>query len=439
MCTVDYEPRLDHEYTASVVAPTCEEEGYTLHKCKTCEDSYKDAYTSEFGHNYKTVITQEPTCEIGGYQRNECKRCGDWERGSGVTLEAKGHSDIKLEIVNGENCGICQLCRKEMFQVEWKPVVSENNSPMVYEKNQKAHIMPGLRMDIYIDNYYGYVDCEKFSISLKDSTFTKETYPTYNIDGEITGEATVHSYVNDVVEVSQDFHTNGIMVNAKEKGVAEVTLYYDGKAIGDLSINVDGYTFGEAIRRYMAGDESAADGYIYRYQVMIWDVADVLREATNPNMTNHEKVQALLDWMEENIDYDDSLTDYGGQKAWETLQLRQAICGGYAETMALFMDALDIPCYYLLNIPAYGDGHAWNMVKIDTGNGKGEQWYYIDPTWYDFDFAETVDEMNAENESPGMWGLHRATDGYMLGNAYYMHDHNCAIPIDDRYISPLYE
>lgn len=42
----------EHTYETEVVAPTCTEQGYTLHTCKGCGDSYKDTYVSALGHSY---------------------------------------------------------------------------------------------------------------------------------------------------------------------------------------------------------------------------------------------------------------------------------------------------------------------------------------------------------------------------------------------------
>ena len=42
----------EHTYKTEVVAPNCTEQGYTLHTCKGCGDSYKDTYVSALGHSY---------------------------------------------------------------------------------------------------------------------------------------------------------------------------------------------------------------------------------------------------------------------------------------------------------------------------------------------------------------------------------------------------
>ncbi|MGN1113869.1 MAG: Ig-like domain-containing protein [Oscillospiraceae bacterium] len=40
-------PATDHKYVTTVVKPTYAAQGYTLHKCSVCEDSYKDNYTTK--------------------------------------------------------------------------------------------------------------------------------------------------------------------------------------------------------------------------------------------------------------------------------------------------------------------------------------------------------------------------------------------------------
>ena len=53
-----------HKYTATVVKPTCTTDGYTLHKCSLCGDSYKDTVVKAKGHTYKNGV---------------CSVCCDWQ------------------------------------------------------------------------------------------------------------------------------------------------------------------------------------------------------------------------------------------------------------------------------------------------------------------------------------------------------------------------
>ena len=55
-----------HKYTEKVVEPTVTEQGYTLHTCSVCGDSYKDNYTDKlFGHLVNNSTLSAETIELG--------------------------------------------------------------------------------------------------------------------------------------------------------------------------------------------------------------------------------------------------------------------------------------------------------------------------------------------------------------------------------------
>lgn len=86
-----------HNYTESVVKPTCTSKGYTQHKC-SCGDSYKDAQTAALGHEYtERVIT--PTIENKGYTEHVCVLCGHSYKDS--------YTD-KLPVVESTEPTVCQ-------------------------------------------------------------------------------------------------------------------------------------------------------------------------------------------------------------------------------------------------------------------------------------------------------------------------------------------
>ena len=45
----------EHSFVKSIIAPKCEEKGYTLYKCAKCNESYTENYIDALGHNYKFV------------------------------------------------------------------------------------------------------------------------------------------------------------------------------------------------------------------------------------------------------------------------------------------------------------------------------------------------------------------------------------------------
>ena len=66
-----------HEYTETVVAPTCTESGYILHTCE-CGDTYTSNETSKSGHLYGSwETTKKPTSTETGERQCVCSRCGD--------------------------------------------------------------------------------------------------------------------------------------------------------------------------------------------------------------------------------------------------------------------------------------------------------------------------------------------------------------------------
>ena len=62
-----------HSYKAKVVAPTCEEKGYTVHTC-SCGDSYTDSEVPALGHDMHEDVTN-PGVGYEGYTFHYCSRC----------------------------------------------------------------------------------------------------------------------------------------------------------------------------------------------------------------------------------------------------------------------------------------------------------------------------------------------------------------------------
>lgn len=73
------EPVHTHSYTVTVVAPTCTEVGYTLHRC-SCGDSFRTDQTPMADHQYKQFEYLCPDPESDGFQSFRCEVCGDTYR-----------------------------------------------------------------------------------------------------------------------------------------------------------------------------------------------------------------------------------------------------------------------------------------------------------------------------------------------------------------------
>ena len=66
----------EHNYTDTVTAPTCTEQGYTTHTCNDCGHSYTDSYVPALGHSFTTYTANgDATCTQDGTKTAKCGRC----------------------------------------------------------------------------------------------------------------------------------------------------------------------------------------------------------------------------------------------------------------------------------------------------------------------------------------------------------------------------
>ena len=104
---------LGHDYTESVVAPACEEEGYTLHECARCGDSYQDTFVPAVGHAYGDWETvKEATCTTDGSQKRVCKVCGKEDIQAIAALGHKYEEVVIPPTCTGQGCTVhtCSVC-----------------------------------------------------------------------------------------------------------------------------------------------------------------------------------------------------------------------------------------------------------------------------------------------------------------------------------------
>ena len=87
-----------HVYEDTVVAPTCENNGYTIHKCTLCGYSYNDTPVNPIGHNEISDVIA-PTCTQEGYTIYTCLNCGASRQWN--STPALGHSYVN---------GTCSTC-----------------------------------------------------------------------------------------------------------------------------------------------------------------------------------------------------------------------------------------------------------------------------------------------------------------------------------------
>lgn len=103
----------------------------------------------------------------------------------------------------------------------------------------------------------------------------------------------------------------------------------------------------------------------------------IIKELITDDMDNEAKIKVIHDYIINNTKYDvarsdNKVTNYHSDTAYGALLEGYAICGGYADSMKIFLDRFDIP-----NFKVSSENHIWNAVYLNN------KWYHLDLTWDD--------------------------------------------------------
>lgn len=108
-------------------------------------------------------------------------------------------------------------------------------------------------------------------------------------------------------------------------------------------------------------------------------INDITNSIVSDDMSNYDKILAFHDYIVNNTVYDSSVSidnqSYSNTHSNTAIGLLlegKAICSGYSDTMAIFLNMNGINNYKISS-----DEHIWNLVNIDG------MWKHIDVTWDD--------------------------------------------------------
>ncbi len=109
------------------------------------------------------------------------------------------------------------------------------------------------------------------------------------------------------------------------------------------------------------------------------EINNIISKIITSDMTTKEKIIAFHDYIIDTTYYDSNYLetnlndiDNPSHKAIGPLFFGKALCGGYADVMAIFLNQLNIPNYRISS-----SNHIWNYVYLDNN------WYHLDLTWDD--------------------------------------------------------
>lgn len=113
----------------------------------------------------------------------------------------------------------------------------------------------------------------------------------------------------------------------------------------------------------------------------IKEINNKIDEIINSKLKNvtdkKEIIKVFHDYVINNSKYDSDKSDkninnYNSNIAYGPLIQGYGLCGGYTDSMAIFLDRYDIPNFKIIS-----ENHIWNAVYLDN------EWYHLDLTWDD--------------------------------------------------------
>ena len=104
---------------------------------------------------------------------------------------------------------------------------------------------------------------------------------------------------------------------------------------------------------------------------------EIIKNNIKEEMDNEAKIKTIHDYIINNTKYDidrsdNKVTKYHSDTAYGTLIEGYGICGGYADSMKIFLDIFNIPNYKISS-----ENHIWNAVYLNN------TWKHLDLTWDD--------------------------------------------------------
>lgn len=238
--------------------------------------------------------------------------------------------------------------------------------------NDKDYIIATAN-EYYLDNDYNYIKNYTDDVSNKEELLNYIYYVINTgseyADGECTKEYT--DCIKDLENIADDTDTLTIINNFVHPYNSFKTISFTYTNKGNFSLSIE---------HVYTKEEIAEINYI---------VTNKIKDLITDNMTSQDKIKTIHDYIINNTDYDELKTNnindetYKSNTAYGVLIQGYGICSGYADTMAIFLNQLDIKNYKISN-----ENHIWNLVYV---NGL---WKHLDATWDD-----PISEFNANRNT----------------------------------------
>lgn len=318
-----------HSYSETVVAPTCEEDGYTLHTC-LCGDSYKDNYVSKLGHKYKY-----------------------------------SYDNAKAEISE-----VCEKCGKNQ-------VITVERQEFYYGYNSLGNMVKTLNYrKLYID-----ILMELYNYATETRNYTEKEVTVDQVlkKVNIISELDYFSYELTQEEAQAVFHL--VYLDHPE-------LFYVSSTILTNSTNIvllldeaflDQNTI-KNVNRLIQEEFDTINTIITNRRIEL-----------NEDLSDQEVVKIVFDYIVNNKEYAYKL-DESGEKTSEPRDdiyahtvagmalENKGVCDGYSKLFKLYLDRFEVKTIVVNGKARRGENltnHSWNLAMINN------KYYGFDLTFYD--------------------------------------------------------
>ncbi len=162
-------------------------------------------------------------------------------------------------------------------------------------------------------------------------------------------------------------------------------------------------------------------------EILIQEYVDACMQGMPQGATDYDKVKYVYEFVILNTEY--NLNAPENQNICSVFLYRESVCLGYAKAIQYLLQQMDVECCVVTGSVITGEGHAWNLVKIN------EQYYYVDATWGDASYLSDVGTASALSNINYDYLCITTTDllkTHVIDNPVKVP--NCIMTIDNYYV-----
>lgn len=353
-----------------ITDPTCSEEGEEVSYCEICfEESTRPV--AKLDHTPEDVEALAPTCTEPGYEAGViCSECGEAISGA-APIAATGHNEVIIPAVDatedsfakteGKKCIVCGIItvKPETIYPEGFNVYSDPNK---YDGDYAYNSLAKLENGAAMQSFYMEID------TVADAFHTSDSDALYN-------EVNNYHYAAQVI-----FSDNGITAEQALSAWNAYTIdhplyYWMSKQIR--------YSEGGGYINIIVDEDYVSAETRQGYNTQIYATVKEYVESLDGEDEIYEITYAFNNLISLNADYAYIPgTEIPSDEDWAhniigVMLGGEGVCESYAKSFQLLLNYCGVECIFITG-QANGGAHAWNMVKLDSG-----EWYLYDLTWCD--------------------------------------------------------